>query len=189
MKDRVHPAPKTRKRLLGTASLLAGVAALSSMATQFVAWRVQLPPGPRNPMVRTCLCAVVLDQLACERPGHRTPRRHSVRGCGTDGRRQSRSCRGADRRQRQAPQAGEARGCARHRALHVGAGDPAIRSSGRTGTAVRRRLCRRLDRHEGPASITCGMTGRSIASSLHRRAAARAWATSCRRCCHGRRAA
>ena len=49
MKDRADPAPGTRKRLLGTAALLAGVVALSSAATQFVAWRVHYHPALGTP--------------------------------------------------------------------------------------------------------------------------------------------
>jgi type IV secretion system protein VirD4 len=52
MKDRVDAAPNKRKRLLGTASLLVGVAALSSMATQFVAWRLHYHPALGTPWFR-----------------------------------------------------------------------------------------------------------------------------------------
>ncbi|MDT7953489.1 MAG: type IV secretory system conjugative DNA transfer family protein [Acetobacteraceae bacterium] len=52
MKDSLDHAPRTRKRLLGTTALLAGVLGLSSAATQFVAWRVHYHPALGTPWFR-----------------------------------------------------------------------------------------------------------------------------------------
>ncbi|HUZ64828.1 MAG TPA: type IV secretory system conjugative DNA transfer family protein [Acetobacteraceae bacterium] len=52
MKDRANPASRLRNRLLGTAAILTGVVALSSAATQFVAWRLHYHPALGTPWLR-----------------------------------------------------------------------------------------------------------------------------------------
>src|ERR1700733_9193227 len=49
MKDRADRAPAMQKRLLGTAAIVAGVAALSGAATQFIASRVHYHPALGTP--------------------------------------------------------------------------------------------------------------------------------------------
>jgi type IV secretion system protein VirD4 len=49
MKDRADRVPTMQKRLLGTAAIVAGVAALSGAATQFIAWRVHYHPALGTP--------------------------------------------------------------------------------------------------------------------------------------------
>jgi type IV secretion system protein VirD4 len=52
MNDTLRRAPPARKRLLGTTALVTGVLALSTAATQFVAWRVQYHPALGAPWFR-----------------------------------------------------------------------------------------------------------------------------------------
>lgn len=83
-----------KRALVGIPALMLGAAAISSAATQFVAYRVRLPPGSGCGLDRALLCTVVLGAMAGSAVGG--SRRDDIpdRRLGADGHCHTRHARG-----------------------------------------------------------------------------------------------
>ena len=185
MKDTLDHTPRTRKLLLGTTALLAGTSALSSAATQFVAWRVHYHPALGTPWFRHVYApwSWITWMQAPWAPHAKAT--FGLMDAGLMGVVSLGMFAGlvvsGNRRRKPVKHEG-VHGTAR---FHVGAGNPAKPGCCPAPGQPQPGSMSAAGRMRRAASTTSAMTGRSTASSSRRRAAARAWATSCRRCCPG----